>query len=164
MKTQEEQQIKLRFPFSLYFQQLFCPDAYVKFINPFGFWRRYRIKHLETCWDINIVRYLEQCHQIEWQLVRSHLDNKPNKNPIQTGIYRGLPWKKTPQNTILISQPSFELKYRGVTYITSGIVAVNNNKVETKTSQVTLDGSEKFLLLTTVIIPKNRVKFKSKSK
>ena len=143
MKTKEEQKIKIRFPLGLYFQQLFDPDTYVKFINPFRFWLRYRINHLETCWKLNTVQYLERCRQIESQLEQPQQNNEAIKNFIQTGTYRGVPWEKTLQNTILISQPSFELKYRGVTYRTHGIVAINANKVEPKPSQVTLDSSEK---------------------
>ena len=36
-----------------------------------------------------------------------------------------------------------KLKYRGVTYRTSNIVAVNTNKIEIKPGLVTLDCSEK---------------------
>ncbi len=143
MKTQEQRKIKINFPLGRYFQQLFASDIYVKFINPFSFWRRYRINHLEACWEINIVQYLERCHQIEWQPVRSYQDDKPSKNLSKTGKYRGVSWQKTPQNTVLIFQPIFDLKYRGVTYLTSGIVAVNIGKVATKSRQVILDDSEK---------------------
>ena len=143
MKTQEKQKIKINFPLSQYFQQLFASDIYVKFINPFSFWHRYRINHLEACWEINIVQDLERCHQIEWQPVGSYQDDKLSKNLSKTGKYRGVSWQKTPRNTIFISQPSFELKYRGVTYRTSGIAAVNLGKVATKSRQVALDDSEK---------------------
>ncbi len=143
MTIRGAQKIKVNFPINQYLQQLFCSDTYVKFINPFSFWRRYRINHLDNCWAINIVEYLERCRKIEWQPVRQHQDNEPIKNFIATGRYRSVPWEKTQQNTILIAQPILELKYRGVTYRTSGIVAVNANKVEIKPSLVTLDSSEK---------------------
>ena len=141
MKTKEEQKIKISFPLGLYLQQLFCPDIYVKFINPFKFWRRYRINHLEACWEINTVRYLERCRKIEWQPARQQQNNKPIKNFTEIDTYRCF-WENTPHNLILISQPSMKLKYRGVTYLTNRIVAVNASKVETQPSQVTLDGSE----------------------
>ncbi len=68
MTIREKQKIKVNFPIAQYFQQLFCPSLYVKFINPFSFWRRYnRINHLEACRAINIVQHLERCRQIEWQ-------------------------------------------------------------------------------------------------
>ena len=147
MTIRGEQKIKVNFPISQYFQQLFCPDTYVKFINPFSFWRRYRINHLDNCWAINIVQYLERCRKVKWQPARPQQDNEePIKNFTATGTYRSVPWEKTHQNTILIAliaQPIVELKYRGVTYRTSGIVAVNANKVEIKPSLVTLDSSEK---------------------
>ena len=166
MTIREEQKIKVNFPISQYFQQLFSPDLYVKFINPLSFWRRYRINHLETCWAIDIVQHLERCRQIEWQparsrsaslrgasllrsprsasaSLRSQRDTEPIKNFTEIGTYRGVPWEKTPQNTILISQPSMKLKYRGVTYRTSNIVAVNTNKIEIKPGLGTLDCSKK---------------------
>ncbi len=160
MTIREEKKIKVNFPISQYFQQLFDPDLYVKFINPFNFWRRYRINHLENCWAINIVQYLERCRQIEWQpgrsrsdllrsprsasaSLRSQRDTEPIKNFTEIGTYRSVPWEKTPKNTIFISQPSMKLKYRGVTYRTSNIVAVNTNKIEIKPGLVTLDCSEK---------------------
>ncbi len=181
MTIREEQKIKVKFPISQYLQQLFCPDTYVKFINPFNFRRRYRINHLETCWEIDIVQHLERCRQIEWQpaqqrtaslrgasllrsprsaeaKLRSQLHTKPIKNLTEIATYGGLPWEKTPQNTILISQPSMKLKYRGVTYRTSNIVAVNTNKIEIKPSVVTLDCSEKISTShTNLSIPEEKV-------
>ena len=56
MTIQEKQQFTVNFPVLKYFQQLFASDSYVKFINPFRFWRRYRINHLEACWSINLVQ------------------------------------------------------------------------------------------------------------
>lgn len=142
MKAKAEQKIKISFLISQYFQQLFDSDPHVKFINPFSFWRRYRINHLESCWEIDIVRYLERCRQIEGQATKPQPDDQL-QNFTETGKYRGLPWEKTPQNTILISQPSFELKYRGVTYHTSSIVAIDTNKIEIKPDFLTLDSSKK---------------------
>ncbi|MGV2829364.1 DUF4278 domain-containing protein [Myxosarcina sp. GI1(2024)] len=141
MKANEERRIKISFPFSLYFQQLVCPNTYVKSLNPFSFWRRYRNRYLETCWEINLVRYLERCLKIEWQPVQQEREQDIEliRSFTKTGVYRGLPWKKTPQNTILIAQPSFELKYRGVTYRISGIMAINGNKLPIKPSQVSRD-------------------------
>lgn len=144
MKPKEKQKIKISFPLGLYFQQLFCPKTYVKLIDPFSFWRRYRINHLEACWDFNMVRYLERCRQIEWQPTRQQQNNKSVKKCNEIGGTNiGLPWEKTPQNTILISQPSMKLKYRGVTYLTNPIVAVNTNQVKPQPSQITLDSSKK---------------------
>jgi hypothetical protein len=114
--------IKLNFPFGLYFQQLFCSDIYVKFVNPFSFWRKYRIAHLETCWELNVVRYLEGCYQLEWQPATPQF-----------------PPTDTYQNVILISQPRLELKYRGVTYSISGLSAIKISQVKTHPSQMILD-------------------------
>ena len=143
MKIKEAKKSKISFPLGLYFQQLVFPDTYVKFINPFSFWRRYRINHLEDSWEFDIVQHLERSHQTEWQPVHSQQDLESIKNLLQTGTYRGVPWEKKPQNTILISQPSLELKYRGVTYRTNGIVAINANKVKIEPGSVTSNNSEK---------------------
>ncbi|MDJ0569853.1 MAG: hypothetical protein QNJ53_12500 [Pleurocapsa sp. MO_192.B19] len=66
MTTTEKRPTKISFPFGLYLRQLFSADTYVRFINPFSFWRRYRINHLETCGELDTVEYLERCHQIKW--------------------------------------------------------------------------------------------------
>ncbi len=67
MKTKEKQKIKIGFPFKLYFKQLFCPDLYVRLINPFRFWHRYKLDRLEACWDFNIIQYLERCKKFKLQ-------------------------------------------------------------------------------------------------
>ena len=110
MTARERQKLKVNFPLKQYLQQLFVADTDLKFINPFSFWRRYRINHLETCWAINPVQHLERCYQIEW---------KPLPSQAETVMNSSLPWEKTIQNTLLISQSSFELKYHGVTYRTT---------------------------------------------
>ena len=110
MTTREGQKLKVNFPLKQYLQQLFASDTDLKFLNPFSFWRRYRINHLETCWAINPVQHLERCYQIEW---------KPLSLKAETVMDFSFPGEKTIQNTLIISQPSFELKYHGVTYRTN---------------------------------------------
>ncbi len=144
MKTPIEQKIKLRFPLHLYFQQLFTPNLYVKFINPFGFWRRYRINHLENCWEFNTVRYLENCHKIDWQPTHSR-DNQSPSNLTAIGIYRGLLWEKNSKNTLLIVQPTIKLKYRGVTYRTNQIVGIEMEQIETKSQRITSNSSDQII-------------------
>ncbi len=141
MNSQEKRTIKIKFPWGLYFQQLFSTDIYVKFINPFDFWRRYRIDHLENCRAINIVQRLEYCLQIEWQPTQS--DKKLLKNLSKINSYQGLIWEKKPQNTILITQPSFKLQYRGVTYFTGSIVGINANQLAINRSSIIQIRSEK---------------------
>lgn len=143
MKTLEQHNIKLNFPFRLYWQQLFCPDTYVKFINPFSFWRRYQMNHLDACWEINLVHYLERCHKIEWQPTPLKKNPEPIKNYSKIQASQGLPWEKTPQNTIFVSQPSITLKYRGVTYFTSSVIVLNTHKIETTPTLVTLYNTTK---------------------
>ena len=67
MKIREEQKSRVNFPLRQYLQQLWGSERQVRCINPFSFWRRARINHLEACWAINIVQQLERCYQIEWQ-------------------------------------------------------------------------------------------------
>jgi hypothetical protein len=138
MKIQKVQQIKLRFPLHLYFQQLFTPDLYVKFISPFSFWRRYRINYLETCWEFNWVRHLENCRKIDWQPEIFQKVSSSGKRPL-TSISRGLLWEKTPKTTILIAQPTIQLKYRGVTYYINQRLDIDINSVKTQSDRITLD-------------------------
>ncbi|WP_156518842.1 hypothetical protein [Phormidesmis priestleyi] len=37
-------------------------------LNPFEFWNRYRIQHLEACWSYDSVPLLERCWVQEWGL------------------------------------------------------------------------------------------------
>lgn len=129
-ETKKTQKTKISFPFRLYFQQLFATDIYVKFINPLSFWRRYRINHLETCREIDTVRYLEGCNQLERQS-KKLLNHKSTKSISKISTERNISWENiAAQNKILISQPSFELKYRGVTYRSNRIVVVNANQID----------------------------------
>ncbi|MEM7759210.1 MAG: hypothetical protein AAF298_13955 [Cyanobacteria bacterium P01_A01_bin.40] len=113
MSTGEKRQIKIGFPFNLYLKQLFSTDSYVRDINPFSFWRRYRINHLETCHELNTVQYLERCFQLDWRSV------KPTKNSlalkkIDTSGNNLI--KQERLKKVYISRPQIELKYRGVSY------------------------------------------------
>lgn len=117
MNKRQTKGIKISFPFGLYFEQLFSNDTYVKFINPFSFWRKYRIEHLESCHELNTVRYLENCHQLEWQPLK--LSNSDISNSSQKST--------DTSNAIFVFEPGIELKYRGVTYRNKKIVSVNVN-------------------------------------
>ena len=155
MKTKTEQKIKLSFPLYLYLQQLFTPNLYVKFINPFSFWYQYRINHLETCWEFNTVLYLETCLKIDGQ-IKKNQHNQSLNNLNVVGIYRGLLWEKNSKNTLLIAQPSLKLKYRGVTYHINQIAGIDDQQLQTKSKPITSDGSDK-------IIPKSNNSYTSQS-
>jgi hypothetical protein len=128
MNTRETRPVKISFPFRLYFEQLFFHDTYVRFINPFSFWRQYRIKHLESCRELNTVQYLESCHKLEWQSWKlSHSSINENSLKIST---LSTSFEQKTSNTIFVLQPSIELKYRGVTYRTKKIVSVNISSVQ----------------------------------
>ncbi len=128
MKINHKRTLKNNFPLGLYFQQLFSPNAYVKFFNPFSFWRRYKTNHLENCWEINTVRYLERCHKLEYRKNLLTEDPESRIELTATGTYRGVPWQKTTKNTIFVSQTPLKLKYRGVTYVTKRIVATERSQ------------------------------------
>ena len=113
MNTGEKLPTKIRFPFSLYLQQLFSTDVYVRFINPVKFWRKYKINHLETCCELDTVRHLELCLQLDWQYPR--LLNF-NRNTDYINISTHALVKQAESNTIIISQPTVQLKHRGVIY------------------------------------------------
>ena len=80
MKTKEKQKIKIGFPFKLYFKQLFCPDLYVRLINPFRFWHRYKLDRLEACWDLNTIQHLERCKKLKLQPDKQQENNEPLAN------------------------------------------------------------------------------------
>ncbi len=140
MNTKETRPVKISFPISLYFKQLFSHDTYVRFINPFGFWRRYRIQHLETCHELDIVEYLERCHQLKWQA--SKAINCGNTKFTEIFLSSHFPVQQLPPNAILIIQPSIKLKYRGVTYQTKKILSININNVQFEPGIVELDSSQ----------------------
>ncbi len=87
MTIQEKQQFKVNFPVKQYFQQLFASDCYVKLINPLRFWRRYRINHLEACWSINQVEYLETLYQLEYSPIQPQMNPNFLKKLSQIPIY-----------------------------------------------------------------------------
>lgn len=129
MTTTEKRPTKISFPFGLYLRQLFSADTYVRFINPFSFWRRYRINHLETCGELDTVEYLERCHQIKWR--PSKLFNcRESKNLREISALSCFPFNQADPNTIFIFQPSMKLKYRGVTYHTKEIFGININNTK----------------------------------
>lgn len=128
MSKRQTRAIKISFPFGLYFEQLFYNDTYVRFINPFSFQRKYRIKHLESCRELNTVQYLESCHQLEWQSWKlPHSGINENSLKIST---LSTSFEQKTSNTIFVLQSSIELKYRGVTYRTRKIVSVNISSVQ----------------------------------
>ena len=130
MTIKEKRPIKISFPFSLYFKQLFTADTYVRYINPFSFWRRYRINHLETCRELDTVEYLERCLQIKWRSPKL-LNSRDTKNFTGTATFTCLTEKQVVPNKTFIFQPSIKLKYRGVTYHTKQVLImnINNNKI-----------------------------------
>ena len=124
--------IKLGFPYSLYFKQLFSKDTYVRFINPVSFWRRYKIDRLESCHELNMVQYLENCYRIEWRPSRSF---KFESNTDYTNALTYALIEQVDSNTI-ISQPTIRLKYRGVTYQIRDLTKINIDCVKIDSSVV----------------------------
>lgn len=143
MCIEEKRLIKFSFPFSLYFKQLFSDNTYVRFINPFSFWRRYRVSHLETCRELNTVQYLESCYRAEWHSAKAL---KLEKNTDYKDTLTNNPIGRGKSNTIHIFQPRIKLKYRGVSYyiqnalsIDIKTIKVNSDLVEYRKYQQSLD-------------------------
>ena len=101
----------------LYFKQLFYRNIYVRYINPFSFWRRYRINHLETCCQQDRVQYLERCYQL-WR------SPKPADYRKKVSC-RAKSFDQSSLNTILIIRPLTKLKYRSVTYQTRRFIVAS---------------------------------------
>lgn len=126
--------IKFSFPWNLYFRQLFAADVYVRFINPFNFWRRSKIKHLENCSEIDLVEHLKRCYQKKSPQTKSDrqidLDCKNYSNNIQ---------KPRLFKTLFIVQSSENLKYRGIEYQKPTIVGIYFARIIFNSSAVELD-------------------------
>ena len=124
--------IKFSFPWSLYFRQLFAADTYVRFINPFNFWRRYRIKHLEKCSELDLIEHLERCYQKKCPQrktrnckTQSNQRVYPEKVNYPESIYK----------QIFIVQSSENLKYRGVEYQKPKIVSIYFDRIAINSNQ-----------------------------
>jgi hypothetical protein len=144
MTTQQKTATKISFPFGLYLQQLFSADVYVRFINPFGFWRRYRINHLETCQELDTVEYLERCYHLKWRSPSyfDYLYHQTSYGDTQTSAHKHSLLAPTTPKIIFIVQPSIQLKYRGVTYNTTKILGVNINNAKIDPSLVKFNNLE----------------------
>ena len=133
MNTEKKRLTKISFPFSLYLKQLFAADTYVRFINPFNFWQRYRINHLERCRELDIVQYFESCRKLSFQGVK-YTEIGLNRDCTDTSANSSS--KQTELNTIYIRQPLIELKYRGVSYYIKDTLNTNINAVKIDPSAV----------------------------
>lgn len=138
MAIKKKHPTKISFPFGLYFKQLFSTDTYVRLINPFSFWHKYRNNYLETCCQLDTVEYLERCHQIEWRRAKllPHQETKNTQSNLSCFLEQIEP------NTIFIVQPSIKLKYRGVTYQTKEILGININHVKIDSNLANVNSDE----------------------
>lgn len=139
MNREEKQPIKISFPLALYFQQLFAANTYVRYINPFSFWRKYKIDHLEICRQLNTVEYLEHCYRL-----KSRSPRLPNANKYSEYIdsWVFIPYRQTDSNTLYISQPIVLLKYRGVTYCIKDIYNVKIDCIRIDAPTIKLNSYE----------------------
>ncbi len=128
MKAREEGKTAIKFPMQKYFRQIFSNSTCVTIVNPFEFWRIYKIEHLESCYQYDLVRFLERCRRKKKQPAKSNQEN----NSIWSRENRGLPSNQQDQNVNLISQPNYELKYRGVSYRSNSTYIFNQTGVEIK--------------------------------
>ena len=125
--NREKRAIKVGFPFGLYFKQLFSGDPYVRYINPFSFWRRYKIDRLEASYALNTVRHLENCLLLDCQAaIQTNIGL--NLDYTSAAIYSLFPQARS--NAIHISQPRIELKYRGVSYFIEDISNIDVHLVK----------------------------------
>jgi hypothetical protein len=129
MDAKEARQIKINFPFNLYFKQLFAPDTYVRFINPFSFWRRHRINHLETCCELNTVQYLEKCYHLERRFSKS-IGERNNQSLKEIPSYGQVPTQQISLHKIIVVIPRVELKYRSVDFCKQETLNININDAE----------------------------------
>ena len=141
MTIREKHPTKISFPFGLYFKQLFSADTYVRLINPFSFWHQYRNNHLETCCQLDIVQYLERCHQIEWRRANL-LAHQETQNFTDISNLSCFPFEQIEPNMIFIVQPSIKLKYRGITYQTKEILGININHAKIDSDLVNINSLE----------------------
>ena len=151
MNTGEKRGIKMGFPGGLYLRQLFSADTYVRHINPFSFWRRYKINHLESCRELDTVQYLKNCYQVKWQPTRvfNIKRNTDNTNTLNYALI-----KQVDSNRIVISQPTIRLKYRGVTYQVRDLTKTNIDYVRIDPSPIPLNSKEQLSNVNSVDFPK----------
>lgn len=118
--------IKFSFPWRLYFRQLFAAHTYVRFIDPFNFWRRYRIKHLEQCSELNPIEHLECCYQKKCPPRKTrNCKTQSNHRAYSEKLNSPEPIYKQ----IFIVQSSENFKYRGVEYQKPKIVGIYFDRI-----------------------------------
>lgn len=128
MNIKEGRKTTIKFPIQKYFKQIVPSFDYVTFINPFKFWHRYKIDHLEICYEYNLILFLERCLKTEHQSVTQNSEN----NSISWEKDRGLSSNQQNHNAISISQPNYELKYRGVNYRSNSTYLLNQTTAACK--------------------------------
>ena len=130
----------------LYFKQLFYRNIYVRYINPFSFWRRYRINHLETCCQQDRVQYLERCYQLK----RSP---EPVSQRKEVNCESEISFKQSSLNTTLIVRPITKLKYRSIIYQTRKFIVISVNYDPFDTNSSNLDNCKHSLDLSSINTP-----------
>lgn len=123
MATRPSKPTTISFPWRLYWQQLFSPNTYVKFINPFNFWRRYKIDHLETCRERDIIEHLERCYHKQARLPKSSHTIKDSESAENDSLGH-LSCQQPPPQILLIVRPKIKLKYRGVAYDLQEVIGI----------------------------------------
>ena len=104
--------MKFSIPWRFYFQQLFAEDTYIRFINPFNFWHKHKIKHLEKCSELDLIEHLERCYQKKCPQAKTITRRiKPNyRVPVDDLNFS----KPILFDRLFIVQFSENLKYRGI--------------------------------------------------
>ena len=138
MATRPSKPTTISFPWRLYWQQLFSPNVYVKFISPFNFWRRYKIDHLETCRERDIIGHLQRCYHQQARMPKSSHTAKDSQIAENDSLGHLSPVQPSPQ-ILLIVRPKIKLKYRGVAYDLKEVMGIQIAKASVAPPLVTED-------------------------
>lgn len=118
---------KFSFPWGLYFRQLFAANTYVRAINPFNFWRRYRLEHLENCSELDLIGHLERCYQKEYPQTKQKNYKTKAKHKIETDKLNSA--ESILCKRLFVVQSCENLKYRGIEYCKPKIVGIYFDRI-----------------------------------
>lgn len=119
--------IKISFPWILYFKQLFAVNTYVRFINPFNFWHRHKIKHLEKCSELDLIEHLERCYQKKCPQAKTRNCKVETKQKIYLAKLNSP--EPIPCRQLFVVWSRENLKYRGIEYSKPKIIGIYFDRI-----------------------------------